>query len=515
MARAAQRCLCYNGVNAYPATANIPRKGVHAVPDQPNLLFIMADQLRHDFLSCYGASFIQTPHIDALAQQGVRFGRAFSEHPVCVPARVSLLTGMHALKTGVTDNGLFLRPDHRACGIATWPELLSAQGYYTAAIGKMHFYPWDLRLGFQYRRIAEDKRWIHIRDDYYHYLHVHGLRKYHGNEHEGYFEHQGAIVNRLPWEYQVDHFVGLEACHFIRAHGTEGPFAMMVGFPGPHCPYDPAPEFLQAFDPADMPEPAPDAGDTPKLREGNIRGNRQPWNGVDISEFTREQKLRVRAHYAALVAQIDYEVGQIVGALREQGLLDNTVILFSSDHGDYLGDHNLIGKGHFFEASWHVPVLARLPGATSGTVRDDLVVLTDVTATLLALAGMDVPAHMDARPLPGLGLPGAEQGRDHLIGALGGGWAIQQGPWRLAKYSTGEATLFQMDQDPLEQRNLIDDPGCRGIYRELDARLTSAIMHGMAESHFAQRVYVRDLSQTDDFGREGWQRPYPRPITEQ
>ena len=149
-------------------------------------MFTLLDQLRHDFLSCYGATFIDTPHIDSLARRGVRYERAYSASPVCVPARASLLTGLNAIKNGVVDNGQWLRPDYAACGLQTWPEMLAGQGYYTAAIGKMHFYPWDINHGFQYRVAAEDKRWLHVRDDYYHYLTEHGYRKYHGNEHDGY-----------------------------------------------------------------------------------------------------------------------------------------------------------------------------------------------------------------------------------------------------------------------------------------------------------------------------------------
>jgi arylsulfatase len=485
-----------------------------SLPDRPNIVFLLADQLRPDFLGCYGAQFIQTPHIDSLAQHGTRFTRAYSAHPVCVPARVSLLTGMNAVKTGVLDNGSFLRPDHRACGIDTWPELLSDAGYYTAAIGKMHFYPWDLPLGFNYRRIAEDKRWLHIRDDYYHYLRANGLRKYHGNEHEGYFEHKGAIVNRLPWEFQPDHYVGQEACHFIREYGQEGPFALMVGFPGPHCPYDPAPEFLEGIDPDAMPEPVASSGDTPKLRERNVAGNRAPWNGVDYAEFTRAQKLKIRAHYAALVKQIDYEVGQILAALRERNLLENTVVILSSDHGDYLGDHDLIGKGHFFESSFHVPLVVRHLGdgeAIAPAVRDDLVTLTDITATLLALAGLPVPAHFDSRPLPGVGIPDAT-GRDFMVGALSGAWLIYAGPWRLSKYNTGEALLFNVEDDPNEQRNLVDDVRFGGVHRDLDSKLTTWMMQSMTEAHHSLRVYGRDLSQSVSFGREGWQRTYPRRV---
>jgi len=124
------------------------------VADQLNIIFLMPDQLRHDFLSCYGADFIDTPNIDALCERGIRYERAYSEHPVCVPARAALLTGMNSVKAGVLDNSQWLRPDYRQCGLRTWPEILSAQGYYTLATGKMHFYPWQARFGFQRRIIA-------------------------------------------------------------------------------------------------------------------------------------------------------------------------------------------------------------------------------------------------------------------------------------------------------------------------------------------------------------------------
>jgi arylsulfatase len=480
------------------------------MPDRPNLIFLMPDQLRHDFLGCYGAEFLKTPNIDFLADHGVLFERSYSAHPVCVPARVSLITGMHALRTGVLDNGGFLRPDYRECGISTWPELLNERGYYTAAIGKMHFYPWDLRLGFQYRNIAEDKRWLYVRDDYWHFLHRHGHRKYHGREHEGYFENRGAIIDLLPWELQVDHFVGQEACRFIREHGAEGPFAMMVGFPGPHCPYDPAPEFLADIDPEKMPPPVPEApGDTPRIRQQNIEGNKRDWNGVDYTEFTDEHKKKIRAHYAAEVEQIDQQVGEILNALREKGLLDNTVIIFSSDHGDYLGDHNLIGKGQYYEASTHVPMIVYVPWLTEAQRCDELVTLTDVTATMLAFAGVDVPAFMDSQPMPCLGLP-AGRGRERVIGALGGGWSIYDGRLRLSKYATGEVTLFDLQADPTEQRNLVRDPDHAEALLALDAELTRAVMDGMRDAHHDRRVYVHDLSQDPGFGKEGWQRPYPR-----
>jgi arylsulfatase A-like enzyme len=377
----------------------------------------------------------------------------------------------------------------------------------------MHFYPWDIKHGFQYRIAAEDKRWLHVRDDYYHFLQAQGHRKYHGSEHEGYFEHKGAIINKLPWELSVDHFVGQEACRFIRTYGDDGPFAMMVGFPGPHCPYDPNPEFLEGLDPAAMPEAIPEVpGAADKLRQSNIDGNRQSWNGVDYTEFTEAQKRKLRLHYAALVKQIDYEVGQILAALREQNLLENTIIIFASDHGDYLGDHNLIGKGTFYEGSIKVPLIAHLPWAEDARTYNGLVELTDVTATLLHLAGCDLPPYLDAKPLPDLDVSGQAH-KDYLLGMTSSGWMIYEGMWKLSKYATGEILLFNLEKDPTEQHNLAKDPQHREMYQRLDTLLTQEVMRSFRESHEVQRVYTKSLSSDPGFGKEGWQRVYPQDIS--
>ncbi len=484
--------------------------------ERPNLIFIMPDQLRYDFLSCYGACFLETPNIDRLAEKGVRYARAYSASPLCVPARASLLTGLNAVKNGVMSNAEWLRPDLSACGIRTWPETLSEAGYYTAAIGKMHFSPWDATHGFQYRSIAEDKRWPFIRDDYFRYLQEHGLRKLHGNEHLGYHENRGAIINNLPWEHSVDHFVGQEACQFIRLYGEEGPFAMMVGFPGPHCPYDPSEEFLEGIDENAMPPAIPEArGDTPKIRENCITGNRQPWNGVDYSVFTDAHKRKIRAHYAALVKQIDYEVGQILVALTEKGIRESTIVILSSDHGDYLGDHNLIGKGSFYEASTHVPMIVHVPWMTETRECDELVELTDVTATLLHFAGQRAPGYMDSKPLPDLGIEMSAP-RDCVVGMNSSGWMLFDGTWKLSKYGTGEVTLFDLKDDPKELVNRVREPKCLDRYMDMDTRLSQSIMQSMAIANEDKTVDPRNsLWSSRRYGMQGRMRIYPNPDSHQ
>ena len=479
--------------------------------DRWNLLFIMPDQLRLDFLSCYGATFIETPHIDSLAAHGLRYEYAYSAHPVCVPARVSLITGMTAIKTGVLDNGQFLRPDYHACGIRTWPEVLGEKDYQTAAIGKMHFYPWEKRLGFRERIIAEDKLWGYIQDDYYHFLVTHGYSKRAFVDDPVYHRNHMALVSPIPWEYTVDHYVGQETRRWIEQYDDDHPFALMVGFPGPHSPYDPAPEFAD-FAPDSMPEPLPAVPeDTAGMhaRHSHSDSSRKPWYAVrNENPPTGETFMLQRARYAGLVKQIDHEVGCILDALRRKNLLDTTVIIFSTDHGDYLGDHGLSGKASFYEAACHIPMIVRHPKIAGPTVNRELVTLTDVTATLLALAGAELPGYLDCRPLPGLGLA-EEEAREFIMGHLRDGWMLFDGRWKLAKYAGGATHLFDLENDPEEQHNLVQGSNCTEIRTRLETILATETMRLIDEAFFWQRVYTFSYSSSPDFGRAGWERTYP------
>ena len=204
-------------------------------------------------------------------------------------------------------------------------------------------------------------------------------------------------------------------------------------------------------------------------------------------------------------------VGAIIDALRQQGLLDNTVIIFSTDHADYLGDHNLIGKASFYESAWKIPLLARISGSVPGQVCNDLVELRDVTATMLSTAGVDIPKHMDSRPLPGLGLMG-DSPRERIIGMLTDGWCNFDGEWKLAKYATGESVLFNLIDDPDEQRNLAPDPDYSELYRRLDIELTQELMESYRFAMHDRLAQAGDMSQDQGFGREGWSRPWPAPV---
>lgn len=486
--------------------------------DRPNIIFMLPDQLRADFLSANGASFIETTHIDSLADRGVRYSRCYSPHPLCVPARTALLTGMDGIKNGVLDNGHALRPDHQDCGIDTWPEILSRHDYTTVAVGKMHFYPWEARWGFQHRIIAEDKIWIYIEDDYHHFLQAHGYHKTLGYEKEAYHENFGAYLSDIPWECSVDHFVGQEAARWIREYDEDEPFAMMIGFPGPHHPYDPTPEYASRFSPDEMPAPIPEVeADTALMSRAFGRSLKKPssnaWYAFENDGVPTEEDYRLhRAYYAALIKQIDEEVGSVLAALEDKGILDNTVVIFSSDHGDYLGDHGMAKKGSFYEGAARVPMLVRAPWLAGSTDYDGLVSLTDVTATILDLAGIERPSYMvDTMTLPALDLTEGPH-RERVGGMLRQGWMLVRDRWKFVKYGGGGEMLFDMENDPQEQHNLAREKDYAGVRRDLDAELMGMVMNSITTGFADRELYKRSLSGSRSFGRPGWPRPYPTDI---
>jgi arylsulfatase A-like enzyme len=292
---------------------------------------------------------------------------------------------------------------------------------------------------------------------------------------------------------------------------------MMVGFPGPHHPYDPTPEYAAQFDPEDMPEPLPPVEEDVALLEKAFGRSLTNLSSSSWYAFKNEREperkdfMLQRARYTALIKQIDHEVGAILEALREKGIMDNTVIVFSSDHGDYLGDHGLAKKGSFFEGATRVPLLVRVPWAESTTDYQDLVSLKDVTATILSLAGCEVPAYMDSIPLPELGIP-VDELRNRVVGMLRQGWMLVRDEWKLAKYGGGGSLLFNLEEDPLEQHNLLQEDGYEEIAAQMDAELTKVIMQSI-NMGFADRRALADSGSGDpSFGRPGWPRPYPMKI---
>ena len=468
---------------------------------RPNILFLLPDQLRPDFLGCYGAGFLKTPAIDALAAQGTRWQTAISPSPICVPARASMLTGQHAHSTGIMHNLCWLRPDRHLMGIRTWPEILATEGYRTSAIGKMHFYPWDLSEGFQHRVIAEDKRHIYVRDDYHHALAAEGFAKLHGKEMAGYDDTKGACANPLPDHLQPDRWVAHRAADHIRNLQGDQPFAMMVGFPGPHCPYDPPADALGRVDPATMPTPLPRTAESETHMAAHVAAYKRDWADIDYATLTEDQVRAIRHHYAVSVERLDEDVALLIETLRETDRLNNTIVVFASDHGDYLGDFGLMGKGFFHEPSIRVPLIVSDFRAPEARVETAPASLLDLFPSFLNWAGAASVPQAQGRCLSDL------DADRHIVGATSGGFMLRTSRWKLVRYGNGTEALFNLVIDPGEQANVIDaNPMVRV---QLDAALTKSLLKGFATSNADKNVPEAKSPPDGRFHDPFWQRPYP------
>lgn len=468
---------------------------------QPNILFLLPDQLRHDFLGCYGADFLHTPAIDSLAARGTRWETAISPVPVCVPARASMISGQHAHASGITHNMAWLRPDRRELGIMTWPEHLSRAGYKTAAIGKMHFYPWDLSEGFQTRIIAEDKRHIFIKDDYNDALENEGYHKEHAREHAGYLTNKGASINPLPDHLQVDRWVGDQTANYLRQLSSDQPFALMVGFPGPHCPYDPPAEALASIQADIMPAPIPSTAESRTHHDAFVAAYRRDWADLDYSTLTGEQIRTIRHHYAVSIERIDRDVANILAALAETGRLDNTIIVFASDHGDYVGDFEMVGKAWFHEPSIRVPLIVTDFRKPQGRVETAQASLLDIYPSFLEWAGVDIPANADGATL-------SQPDPDRVIvGVSNLGMMARTNQWKLVRYGNGTEALFDLENDPHEQVNCIDANSVQRV--KLDAAITRQLLEGLASANADREVPAVKALPPHPFYHRQWHRPYP------
>ena len=455
--------------------------------DQPNILLITADQLRWDCLGCAGNPVIQTPHLDALAARGVRFPNAFTPNPICVPARGSIMTGNYSFVcTGNKQNdGRILE------GQPLLTEVLKAVGYRTYAMGKLHFVPYAppgqprLVHGFEHVDLHESGRMLAQYDpkgelegveDYFDYLKDEGW--------QGYTRAHGIGNNDvrpcpspLPAEHHVDHWIADCTIRQIDRHQREfadQPFFMWMSSPKPHSPYDAPRPFDNLYDPRTVPPPFGSADDL---------CHRNPWMDATryahaIPTLSPEAWQVIRSCYYGCVTFLDAMIGRVVAHLREVGQLENTLILFTADHGDLLGDFGSCFKANHLNGSVRVPFIAAGPGVAPGMVNEALVGLQDILPTFSAIAGGDV-----GQPVHGLDLstllsdPSASIDRRVYYSStevlpLGQSAMVTDGRWKYV-YSEANATeeLYDEQNDPGELRNLAASPAQQAALVRLRAQL--------------------------------------------
>lgn len=432
---------------------------------RPNIILILPDQQRPDSLGCFGAAAAQTPNIDALANSGVVFDNCYVQNPLCCPSRYSLLTGRYPHSHRVRSNWYAPRE-----GEQSFAHAVGRAGYSSAAVGKMHFTPWNDNFGFDGRIIAEAKFHTQCPDDYERFLALHGKsRKDMYDFADPVYKHNlTAEKSRFPQELHIDSFVGRSSCEYLK--NVSGPFCLFTSFLSPHNPYDPPSPYDELFDPSDF--PARNMGPDEialKPREAYDYINNRLRMPFKTDEITEEQRRLMWKYYSATCTLIDDWVGEMVGILKKRGLYDNTIIMYSSDHGDLLGDHGLFYKQAFYEQSVRVPLIVHAPERFKARRSDSLIEQIDLYSTICSLAGaQESPGSQGKSLLPLL------EGRDdhvHREAAFSEnyfGRMIRYEEWKMVYY-TGKpyGEMYNLNDDPLEQNNLWDSMKNSRIMRDM------------------------------------------------
>jgi len=461
------------------------------MPQRPNILWYCTDQQRWDTIRALGQAAIRTPTLDRLCGDGVAFTRAYTQSPICTPARASFLTGRYPASHHVYRNGNGVFPAHER--LVT--RIFADAGYDCGLVGKLH-----LSAAKYYERRPDDGYRTFL---WSHHPTPDAAR---GHDYETWLRHEKGVDPQALYA-SVNHFCGPGvpaelhqttwcsemAIRFITER-REGPWLLSVNPFDPHAPFDAPPEYLAKVDPNAMPPPLFRDSDLERYRDfldidqqtkvpldPRVRRAVQPVAERDHDKVASAppdayDALEVKANYYAMIQLIDDQLARILDALRDTGQLERTIIVFMSDHGEMLGDHGLILKGcRFFEGLVHVPLIMSWPGTFQTGLRSDaLVELVDVAPTLLEAAGLPVPEAMQGRSLVPLLTGRAAAHKAHVIcefhDAIGGhpdhshGSMVFDGRYKSIVYHghrIGE--LYDLETDPGEFDNLWDEPSARGL----------------------------------------------------
>lgn len=475
-----------------------------SMDQRPNIVFILTDQQRLDTIAALGYNHVITPNLDRLVSEGTVFRNMYVTAPSCAPSRASLFSGTYPHTNGVFRND----EPWSYC----WVSELNKAGYRCVNVGKMHTMPIEGAFGFHERHVVENKDRDHptlpfYLDNWDKAIHARGAYKpsrvtY--AKRADYDDALGAFVWDQDKDLHPDVFVGQMACWWLERYTGTEPFFLQVGLPGPHPPYDPTQDALDLYSDRDLPKPIQyDYSIQPAplraLRENHLEQGHDAV--MHLNNPTKEQLRRQRAHYYANVTMIDEQVGEIVSQLEKRGVLDNTVIIFTSDHGDCLNDHGHSQKWNMFEQSVHVPALIWWPGQVpAGNEIWDLVALFDFGPTILEYAGVEVPEWMEARSLSDV-LTGnrqeprervfAEHSNDAILTSTDFMTMIREGDWKLVHFvDCDEGQLFNLACDPDERDNLWNHPD----HRVKKQALIDQILHWRIMSAHKTQGFTRMLA---------------------
>lgn len=439
----------------------------------PNILFIMVDEMRWDAMGSEKHPVVQTPNLDRLAKQGVRFSESYTVAPVCSPSRACTFTGRYADVVGVTSNGIPAND-----GEIFLPSILQHYGYHTAISGKLHYTPRRFAYGF-------DQFWTFTAEGPAPELglNAHLQKKY------GRGATKWAIVpGTCPWpDDPLGRDVGIfkfkdedfetewlteRSIEYLRSRKDKAqPWFLFTSYLKPHSPSVEPEKWFHKYDPRAIPIPKLPA-DIKEIRAQQQGRNKRAW-------IDDEQMLRVMsAAYYGAIAHLDQQVGRLLNELERLGMADNTIILFTADHGNMLGDRGRFFKGIMYEGSSHVPLIWRgVKGApeNGGKVVNKIVENTDLLPAILESAGLPVPDRVQGRSFLKLARGQDPQWKDRCYSQLRTAM-VREGQWKLIDNSrnlSGEFELYDMKNDPKEERNLVTDRRHRDRIEEYKRWLTA------------------------------------------
>ena len=455
-----------------------------------NVLWIQADQMRADCAGFMGHPLVQTPNLDALASRGMVFGNAFAQSPICTPSRTCLFTGRYVHAHGAWWNGVPMSGER-----SLLPEILRQAGYHTGLIGKLHFNPQDRSYGFNHRELHEERLPTEL-SAYDRFLEAQlklgGTRETdlfagHGSAPYTEWSHRAASVGlcKLPEHVEETRWCADRACAFLREQ-TDSPFFLYASFIRPHSPYNPLPDFAALYEDADI-SPPPFSREEWDLAPPRIRATARSWGWDKLGP---EDFSEVRRHYYALCSQADHNVGRILQALDAQGLADSTLVVFASDHGDFLGEHGLLYKEHLWDGALHVPLIIYDPRRKDNAlIYSGLVETIDVMPTLLALLGLPASTEIQGKSLTPI-MENPDQVHRDAVFAEFASYSVNKGVhdilrvskhpdivsirtdrWKYIHYVDEDGELYDIREDPGEQRNLFRDPDVRPVREALTSRL--------------------------------------------
>jgi arylsulfatase A-like enzyme len=516
---------------------------------RPNFVFFITDQQRADWLGCYGHPVVKTPNIDAIAAKGMRFDNFHAASPVCMPNRASLLTGRYPSLHGLRYNGARL-----PLNANTFVGQLAEAGYHTAAIGKSHLQPFtDIPpMGVKadevagrpdawaldeqdYRqeepsRYASDTRYD-FKTPYYGYDHVdmvtsHGDKC--GGHYQQWFRDQAEDwealhdpANQLPHDYTCPQanrtpipeelyptaYIRDQAiAHLDSLADDDAPFFTFISFPDPHHPFNPPGKYWDMYSPDDFDVELPYAAHqnpTPPMEwlHGNWKkagGQTTPQTAMMLND---QQLKEAMALTAGMIAFVDDAIGDVMAALERNGQLDNTVVCFNSDHGDYLGDYNMLLKGALpFRSITRVPFIWSDPDSRAAGSSDALASTVDLAATILDRVGLEPFNGNQGKSLKPV-LEGADTVRDEVLIEYNDGGkrlgfetpsrvrALVTPQWRYTIYGGQDwGELYDLVNDPTESHNLWDHPDHFATRAHLSERMNHHLTAQMDESPFADRM---------------------------